>query len=268
MCGLSVGKVSFQVLVDQSHLEICLYRAVQGHTIGDADSTPEERGFQPIDPDALPRCYHNTKESDLWGPTGILKKGIIPGGHSGYQRGATSVGKDGVFCSPIDPQSRFENPLNFLPYNYHFDTTISINYVRARNGFGIQFDISVSGKIMVFQTIPPECLDFAFNVHTCETCWSSDADDRSENRKAAANQRARLESIDDNTIKRIDVDEEGNASVGGDSSQIKQATDENGVRRPECELPEENKRRMKRRLVTSDGTVAINVWGRAAYTWD
>ena len=102
--GVSVGKVRFQVLVDQSNLEICLWRAVQGHTVGSASSTPEQRGFQPIEPDVLPRCYRNPKATNLDGPTGILKKGIIPGGYAGHQRGATSCGKDGVFCSPIDPK--------------------------------------------------------------------------------------------------------------------------------------------------------------------
>ena len=31
-CGVSIGKVRFQVLADQIDLEICLWRAVQGHS--------------------------------------------------------------------------------------------------------------------------------------------------------------------------------------------------------------------------------------------
>ncbi len=56
---------------------------------------------------------------------------------------------------------------------------------------------------MVFQTIPPDCLDFAFNVHTYDKIWSSDAFEQQEARRAAAIQEARAESLRDQTIPQI-----------------------------------------------------------------
>ena len=192
---------------------ICLWRAVQGHSIVSIDGSPEERGFQPIElePDVLPVAYHNTCAHNLSGKTGITTIDIVPGGVRGHWCGATRSGKKLVFASPIDPEARFVNPLNLKPYNYHHGTTIRINHARAKAKYGIQFYIPASGAIMIFQTISADCLDFAFNVETYDKIWSSDTCNKEEARKAAAVQKARLESINDGTIPRSDDD----GTVGG-----------------------------------------------------
>ena len=109
---------------------------------------------------------------------------------------------------------------------------------------------------MVFQTIPPECPDFAFDVQTHDKRWSSNAYDQNEARKAAAVQQARKESIEDKTIKRIDK----NKRVDGDPFLVSCTTEENGVKVHQYnQLPKENQERMNRRMVTSDNTQTVNV---------